>query len=238
MEGSSNGNPATVGEGCDNEATRGAHELKAILHEGVDLSHSTVVKFLVPVVAQLLLPPEVLDVLHLLLRQVLHDVSCVHVRRHKSHDNLTLQRCELAAHEERKLLELFHIDLLPLVERVRIRRHVIYVHFRSGTPHDLRNRRNDLSVMGQHPLLPLRSCVVLETLLHQFMECVSHLLLHSVEPLFHRSTDLLSPEKWYSFSFSRYHGKNVNSVVYIKPSDVVEAGSKILLDHLKIVAIC
>ena len=215
MEGSSNGNPATVGEGCDNEATRGAHELKAILHEGVDLSHSTVVKFLVPVVAQLLLPPEVLDVLHLLLRQVLHDVSCVHVRRHKRHDNLTLQRCELAAHEERKFLELFHVDLLPLVERVRIRRHVIYVHFCSGTPHDLRNSRHNLSVVSQHPLLPLRRRVVLQTLLHQLVQCVLHLLLHSVQPLLNLSTDLLSPKEWNSFSFSRYHSNNINSIINV-----------------------
>jgi hypothetical protein len=101
----------------------------------------------------------------------------VHVGGHQCHNDLSLKRCELATHELSQLSELGLVQVIPFLEGEGIVAHLIDVEFGGVAPRDLSDGGDDLTEVGQHPLLSLGGCIVVETHLQKSLESVTHLAL-------------------------------------------------------------
>jgi len=80
----------------------------------IDLPDDAIIELLVPVVAQLLLPHEVLDACDLFIVQLLNDVSVMDILCNQGNNTLTLEACQLVPDQLSETLELVFVFLQPL----------------------------------------------------------------------------------------------------------------------------
>jgi hypothetical protein len=79
MKGTCDSDPATIGQGRDDQTGGGSHVLVAVLEAGTDLLHTAIIDFLIPVVSELLLPSKVVDGGNIILNEIFDDITGMHI---------------------------------------------------------------------------------------------------------------------------------------------------------------
>lgn len=85
----------------------------------------------------------------------------MHVRGHERHDDLPLQRRELASDQVGEVAQLRLVEVEPLLKGEGVVVHLVDVVLGRRAPGDLRDRRDHLPEVGQDPRLPLRVRIVI-----------------------------------------------------------------------------
>ena len=109
------GDPAPVGERSDDKSGGRPKVLIAIVEEGSDLFNETIVKLVIPVVSQLLLPLKIHDIIHISIRQFIDNVPVVDLGCDQCHYYFPLNVCQVSSDHLSQLGELGHHDIQPLV---------------------------------------------------------------------------------------------------------------------------
>jgi len=85
----------------------------------------------------------------------------MHVRGHERHDDLPLQRRELASDQVGKVAQLRLVEVEPLLKGEGVVVHLVDVVLGRRAPGNLGYGRDDLPEVGEDPCLPFRVRIVI-----------------------------------------------------------------------------
>jgi hypothetical protein len=88
MHGSSDCNPASISQWCDDQSACGTHIFTAVLDRGIDLSNEN--NFFLLIVPKLLLPVEIISALNILIDKSLNYIPGMHISCNKWDKNFPL----------------------------------------------------------------------------------------------------------------------------------------------------
>jgi hypothetical protein len=173
MESTGNGNPTLICQGCDNESGCGTHVLIGV-HEGsLDLLYLCILSFIDPVVAELLLPLEIIDGADIVSSQVSYNITSMHISGNQSHNDLTLEVLEISTYKDSQSFNLLLIQVVVLVQS----KHIVVSHCLNGEfslfrPFNLSYSSNALSIvlLIHDPILTVHGHVVTECILHLLLK--------------------------------------------------------------------
>lgn len=189
MKGSSDGNPTPIGEWGNDKTGRRSHVLIAVIEGGLDLldrATSISAIILTIVVTELLLPVEVIDVVHIVSLKLLNDVSSVHILSDQSGKDRSLEILKFTTNEVSKISELGLVGVVPSGQSLWVILHEANCLLSLVAPLDHGGRSNDLTSMLQDPLLSRRLSIgeSLVSLLELLYESGLHFILNLTEPSF------------------------------------------------------
>lgn len=211
MKGTSNGNPALVSQGGNDETGTGTHVLVTVIKHGLNLANDTL-GFLLTVnllvgVTELLLPVEIILTRTVLSSELIDDITGMDILSDQGLDDFTLEVSQLTTDNLGKFLKPFIVGLEPLVKGIRVILHGVDGFLSGSAPLDHIDSDNNLSWLVFDPSFSVivTSREVLVTLLEGGCQCGSHIFLDLVKPFFNFSLMFDWSLEGNTFAFTREH---------------------------------
>ena len=224
---------ASIGQRCDDQPARVSQELVAVLQYGCDHPHVNRLALLEVVIAHLLDPLEVLEVVNAFAGQALSHVSRVHILHDERAERDPQQVVKLLPDHVDNLGEL-RLALLVELDHLIVRSLFSESFLDLKRPDDLRDDEDDLARPGFQPadalmvqiaraLTEVIGCilhgdlwVVLEALNDHVLDAALHRLLQIVQPLFNLAIVLVRADDSDQFDLLALFADNLCDLVFLQ----------------------